>query len=335
MSGTISERGISRDQVKAAYNELLGRDPEFEGLGEGADPVEFVMGVAISEEHKRYVAKQEAEKNRFSITDTATGAFVTYTADKVIGHSIRNAGGFEEQAINGAIHIAESCGVTVARNVFVDVGANIGTHSIFAVASGFKKAICVEADKNNFRLLRVNQILHDIESFCVNHLVAASQVDGEIEIQISPYNFGDHRVGHKNEAQSVHGEETWETHVIPTRPLDGIVRSSGIEFSDLGLVWIDTQGHEGQVLSGANSILHADVPIVTEFWPYGLERSGGFQMFKELASKRKTIIDIRASQERGSPVRLNNGNMDVLYESMLKSESRGASPHTDLLLLNV
>ncbi|MDR5008317.1 FkbM family methyltransferase [Agrobacterium fabacearum] len=335
MAENIHERGIMREQVKAAYNHLLGRDPEREDLGDGADPFAFVMGIAVSEEHRRFIVAQEADKHRFSITDTATGAFVTYAADKVIGHSIRNAGGFEEQAINGAIQIAEICGATVTRDVFVDVGANIGTHSIFAVTSGFKKAICVEADRNNFRLLRVNQILHDVDSFCVNHLVAASQVDGEIEIQISPYNFGDHRVGHKNQAQSVHGEETWETHVIPTKPLDEIVRSSGVEFSDLGLVWIDTQGHEGQVLSGANLVLHTGAPIVTEFWPYGLERSGGFRMFKELASKRKTIIDIRASQERGSPVRLSDVDMDSMYENMLKSESKGASPHTDLLLLNV
>ncbi|AYM13053.1 FkbM family methyltransferase [Agrobacterium tumefaciens] len=335
MSGTITERSISRDQVKAAYNQLLGRDPEVEGLGEGADPFAFVMGVAISEEHRRRIVTQEVEKHRFSITDTATGAFVTYTADKVIGHSIRNAGGFEEQAINGAIQIAESSGVPVKRNVFVDVGANIGTHSIFAVNSGFKKAICVEADRNNYRLLRANQILHDVDAICINHLVAASDAEGEIEIQISPFNFGDHRVGHKNEAQSVHGEEAWEIQVIHTKPLDDIIRSSGVDFGDLGLVWIDTQGHEGQVLSGAHGILQADAPIVTEFWPYGLERSGGFRRFKELASKRTTIIDIRASQETGVPVKLTANELDAMYASMLSSESRGSSPHTDLLLLNV
>ncbi|OAI82184.1 hypothetical protein AYO27_19455 [Rhizobium sp. GHKF11] len=331
MSGSV----INRDQVVKAYNNLLGRDPENDDIGQGADTYEFVMGVALSEEHNRYIAAQEMDRHRFSITDTTSGAFVTYTADKVIGHSIRSSGGFEERAISGAIEIAESCGLVVRRNVFVDVGANIGTHSIFALTSGFSKAVCVEADRNNFRLLRVNQILHDVDTACVNHLVAASNAEGQIEIQISPYNFGDHRVGHKNEARSVHGEETWETHVIATRPLDDIIASSGVEYSDIGLVWIDTQGHERQVLSGARSLIEADAPIVTEFWPYGLERSGGFAVFKELAAKRKAIIDIRASQERGGPVRVDSQDLDEMYARMIESESNGASPHTDLLLLNI
>ena len=42
----------------------------------------------------------------------------------------------------------------------------------------------------------------------------------------------------------------------------------------LGLVWMDAQGHEAHILSGAE-VLHApDIPIVTEYWPQGLRHAG-------------------------------------------------------------
>src|SRR6185295_2398318 len=42
----------------------------------------------------------------------------------------------------------------------------------------------------------------------------------------------------------------------------------------IGLVWIDIQGHEGQLFLGARDTLSHGAPLLTEFWPYGIRRSG-------------------------------------------------------------
>ncbi|RPJ80913.1 MAG: hypothetical protein EHM18_17695, partial [Acidobacteria bacterium] len=47
-----------------------------------------------------------------------------------------------------------------------------------------------------------------------------------------------------------------------------------LSLEETGLVWVDIQGHEGHFLRGAQSLLRRGVPIVTEFWPYAIERSG-------------------------------------------------------------
>ena len=42
----------------------------------------------------------------------------------------------------------------------------------------------------------------------------------------------------------------------------------------VGLVWVDIQGHEGQFFEGARHFLSQGTPVVSEFWPYGIKRSG-------------------------------------------------------------
>ena len=58
---------------------------------------------------------------------------------------------------------------------------------------------------------------------------------------------------------------------------------------------MDTQGHEGNVLSGATNIIKSRVPIITEFWPYGLKRSNGLNLFYDVLSNSdyKSMWDLR------------------------------------------
>jgi hypothetical protein len=37
---------------------------------------------------------------------------------------------------------------------------------------------------------------------------------------------------------------------------------------------MDVQGFEGRVLEGGTRTIQAGVPVVAEFWPYGIRRSG-------------------------------------------------------------
>ena len=63
---------------------------------------------------------------------------------------------------------------------------------------------------------------------------------------------------------------------------------------------MDTQGYEGYILSGALRLIDASVPIVTEFWPYGLKRSNGLDMFYTVLSTSKytTMWDLRYPHEK-------------------------------------
>ena len=58
---------------------------------------------------------------------------------------------------------------------------------------------------------------------------------------------------------------------------------------------MDAQGAEGHILTGAKSLIDATVPIITEFWPYGLKRADGLQKFYDAleASNYKYLYNLK------------------------------------------
>lgn len=275
------------------------------------------------------------------LSRTDFGHMMTYTADKVIGEAIRQSGRFEETDIEQARGIIEGLGVSVELSTFLDVGANIGTHSLFSLRCGFRRAVCIEADPRNFKLLRANQILNDVDQDCVNILAAASSKAGESTFELSPTNFGDHRVRLETARQHLHDEGSWQLITVSTKPLDTILSDVSVNYRDIGLVWIDTQGHEGHVLSGAGELLRTGVPIVAEFWPYGLERSGGYKLLRDaISNSGRRMFDLRQCIVSGNPKQIDlEIELDEIYQSMLENESnKNRQPkteptHTDMVII--
>lgn len=265
------------------------------------------------------------------------GHWVTHRSDLIIGGAIRQTGQFQEQAIDDVIKILDSCGHTVSRSCFVDIGANIGSHSIHAARLGFGKVIAFEPDPQNFRLLSANLVLHGVEEVVACHQIAISHQDGAMKMECSPSNFGDHRLRVSNDiAQNVHDEEQWALQDVKVRTFDSLVLEGILPKDGPDLLWIDTQGHEGHVLASAHSLRTMRCPVVLEFWPYGLERSGGYSMLREALMAREDvrIVDLNAS--KGDSLNfLKLDSLDQMYEDLRKGESKQGSPHTDLLLIPI
>jgi FkbM family methyltransferase len=267
------------------------------------------------------------------ITHTDIGHLVTYVADKVIGECVRLQGNFTEGDIGYTLRTIERLGYPVSRSTFLDIGANIGTHSLYALRHDFHRAICIEADADNFKLLRINQILNDVDHRCVNLLVALSDRDGVGKLELSPTNFGDHRLRlDPCSLADLHDERTWLLREVNIRRFDTLLEAEKIDPRDLSVAWMDIQGHEGHALSGAQALLNAGTPIVAEFWPYGLERSGGYKMFRDVVGHRKAY-DLRQCMESAEPRRISVEQLDGFHQSLLERERKDLSPFMDLILL--
>jgi len=298
-------------------------DARFSEMKEPITPTELRLGGAPKKGHCYELAK------------TKTGYMLTSSTDMVIGKSLRDTGSFQEEDIDQAIELLEKNNFKIGRELFLDVGSNIGTHTVHALNHGFRQAICIEADPDNFRLLRINQLLNDIDSRCFNICAAASSESGEVEIELSPTNYGDHRIVINQEHDNNrHSENLWIRKKIKMQPLDQMIRSTGLNVSEVSFAWIDTQGHEGHVLSGAPDLLASSTPFVAEFWPYGLERSGGWDLLRNiLRDSKRDIFDLRRSIEIGSLVNVTLEQLDALYITWSKEESIQSSPHTDLMVV--
>jgi FkbM family methyltransferase len=232
-------------------------------------------------------------------------------------------------------------GWRAADGRFLDIGANIGTATVTAFGQAdFAGAVCFEPLPENHRLLLENLAANGLADRAEVMNIALSDHDGEGDFEISPNNSGDGRVRLTDSAgsQDAFGEGSRELVKVKLAKLDSLCEEAAIDLSEVSLAWMDAQGHEGQILAGAKQLLQSSVPLVTEVWPYGLERAGGREAFvAAIAGNFERMIDLgRHGEVGGEPVELDPSDVDALLSSYEKSsffDPGGAKSSTDLLLL--
>jgi FkbM family methyltransferase len=128
---------------------------------------------------------------------------------------------------------------------FIDVGANIGTTCLPALTLGFERAIAIEPDIANARLLRANAELNGLADRLTVIEAAASDACGTLRLRRHPTNSGAHRIASDG---------------VPVRAvtLDDILVGEW----NIGMLWIDVQGHEQEVLAGAREIARCTPTVV-------------------------------------------------------------------------
>ena len=246
----------------------------------------FLLGA----ERARHIIYDLMPENELIICRTNEDLYyVVNTSDKMIGKSIcKNLHSFDSQHLKAALKL-----IGKGKSTIIDVGANVGTIGIIGISQQhFKKCIAFEPDPRNFKLLQANVILNGLnEKFDLRNEALSNKKDGLLNFELSENNFGDHRV-HIQRIPGILNEESREIISVSVNTLDCVLKN--YDLSDC-LLFMDTQGHEGNVLSGAASLIKAKVPIVTEFWPYGLKRSNGLNLFYDvlLNSKYTTMWDLR------------------------------------------
>lgn len=260
-----------------------------------------------------------APRDRLLIAHWPTGNFVVRAGDAVVGRPLYALGALETDKLWRALDYLGD----LERDLFVDIGANNGFVSIPAVKSGhFKRAIVVEPEPFNFRLLCANIHLNGLGPQFVAHNVAlgAREEDGAL-FELSETNSGDHRIRLSNDA-GLFGEERRETIGVKMMPLDLLMPSFDPRRT---LIWMDAQGFEGHILTGAKNALAGKPPLVLEFWPYAMNRAGSYEILKDavLAAGYSNFCDVKHG---GSIERLTESSLDELYHRL-----DSAMKSTDLL----
>ncbi len=216
---------------------------------------------------------------------------------------------------------------------FVDIGANIGTTSITAVAREMVAgAVCIEPVAENRALLERNAELNGVGERIRTLGYAVSDEEGTVTFERAPENTGDGRVRVNDpsaEEENAFGEADREIVEVPATTVDALAARGEIDLAETSLVWIDTQGHEAQILGGASTLLSSEVPVLAEFWPYGLRRADGLERFYELvASGFSEFVDIGTVTDPSRPQRRPVAELPQL------TPDYGGVTFTDLLLLS-
>lgn len=185
-----------------------------------------------------------------------------------------------------------------SRRTLVDIGGNIGTISIYAISRGYAdNCLTFEPSPMNFGLLELNTAINRMSDKIISYNCALSNVSGiELEFELSNDNYGDHRI-RVSESDGIFNEAARETIRVPARMLDDF--ADKVDMQSV-IVWIDVQGYEGFVLDGAKAFLSKTVPLVLEFWPYAVRRTGGYEILANSITKHNytTIIDLELPGEK-------------------------------------
>jgi len=252
--------------------------------------------------------------------------FYVATDDMGVGRELFIERTFDGASFERTFNYLTQRGYAVTGRVFLDVGANIGTTSVMAITRlGCSHVFSFEPSQTNIRMLRHNMLANGLEERITPVCAAVSDRPRDIEMRLCDTNSGDHRVN--DPEASVHDGR--EIVTVEAVSLDAWLDDQSFDVADIGVVWIDAQGHEPYVLAGASQLLCSDTPIVCEFWPHGLREAKCLdRMCEVLTTCGREIIDLGPPAQAGKPLVLKTNDLGLLADRY-----PGTNNFCDLLLL--
>ena len=265
-------------------------------------------------------------KNLLLLSNGKSEKFILSSSDKTIGKdTFVNKTPFDFDKFEMVIGLLSP---NHKRKILIDIGANIGSICIPAVNRGlFKLAIAFEPEPLNYSLLVANISINNLRDKIETHNIALGENENEkLTFELCDDNHGDHRV-QKTSLNNLSTETSKKCIEVKSETLNKIIEN--IDPSE-ALIWIDTQGYEGYVLSGASNALSKQTPICLEFWPSAMDKSGCYELLKAtlLGFNYKVFYDLDNLDNPNQPTPLSELAIDTLHH---KLQTQGK--FTDLLVL--
>ena len=191
-------------------------------------------------------------------------------------------------------------GVDDSDGYFLDLGANIGTTGIYFVTklAPRLKLFAVEPDLENFKLLRVNLILNDLEPKTTLVNCGLGDDFDTLTIQKNFENPGGN--GFIPSKFNTPAEE------LPIAPLDYLLAESEIAPEKVKYIWIDTEGFEAKVLLGAKNLLaKSRAPVFMECNLLAWKNSNALERMVDMLAElgyTKFIPMVRSAEEKIYPI---------------------------------
>lgn len=200
---------------------------------------------------------------------------LSFSPHELVGRSIYMHGHFDRQRTDEILGIVErEAGIPAGGLTIVEVGANIGTQSIyFGLSPHVTKVLAIEPDPRNLGLLRRNVADNGLGEKVFVVPCAVGDFSGEADLYFVP--------GNQGQSSLLSQERSHASARIAVRPLQAILDESGVAAADVGFVWIDIEGAEPMALRSMTALLERRVPIHLEFSPglYGVEGTRDFVAF--------------------------------------------------------
>ena len=238
-----------------------------------------------------------AARGHFVFCDLGDARFFVDPSDRVVGAWLMWHGGWQRREIDQAIAVLAASGRLSAGAAFVDVGANIGTHTVYAMRTGrFGRAVAFEPEPKNAKLLRMNIEANGLTNAVTVIAKAAGEHDGTATLHLHPRNKGAHAIG------SPPSDDGLERIEVPVVRVETALGDAGLSPWQIGLVWIDAEGHEPQIIRGLGRMLDERVPIAFEFAPRRYDPESRRALIDFLAARYATLHRLNAAPDHRAPI---------------------------------
>lgn len=202
-----------------------------------------------------------AERKHLVYCQLPEGNFFVDPSDRVIGSSLMWQGRWQWDEIDEAVRVLKAAGRLKDGSVFIDVGANIGTQTVHALRAGpFSRGVAFEPEAKNARLLNMNLEANGMTARVTVFAKAAGATDGEARLYLHPRNKGAHAI------DSAPSPDTVKSVLVTVTRLDTTLRALGVDAGEIGLIWIDVEGAEADVVKGLGDLV-GRVPLAVEYAP--------------------------------------------------------------------
>tara|TARA_B100000035_G_scaffold64097_1_gene52045 strand:- start:393 stop:1232 length:840 start_codon:yes stop_codon:yes gene_type:complete len=231
------------------------------------------------------ISRQLGDGVKSVIVESKNGTLAVDPRDLEVGLKLRNNGsyGLDEIArINDLI--------STQSNVLV-VGAHIGS-LVIPIAKNCNKVVAIEANPNNFNLLKTNLHLNKSENVTI-HNIAASSKQETIKFQMNVVNSGGSKRLPKNN-EYMYRYDNPEVIEVQAHSLDEYLDENNFD-----LVLIDIEGSEYFAMQGMEKILSNCNTLIVEFLPHHLKNVADVtvEQFLSLIPKQFTKLTIPSKKE--------------------------------------
>lgn len=184
------------------------------------------------------------EINNHKINNIRNKRIAIYAND-LIGSQINQFGFYEKEELDILLSFIKEKNINTSNKIAIDVGANIGNHSLY-FCDFFKKVLAFEPNNNSFNLLKLNtKIIKNIE--CFNY--GLGEKNKRITLFENPNNIGGSSIffGKNDNLPQVKSK---------------IFKLDNLQIKNIGLIKIDVEGYEYQVILGGYNSIKTNKPIV-------------------------------------------------------------------------
>lgn len=183
---------------------------------------------------------------------------LTVSPHEMVGRGVIRNGEFGRDQVDRVLAILTGRGLLEGRDVALDIGANIGTQTVYFGLSGrFSRILAVEPSPANLELLATNVRQNGFDDQVTIAACAVGETEATLDLHMDRLNHGGNSFVNITPGQV--------TIPVPVRRIDGLLAEHGIDPARVALVWMDIEGYEPAASRSMENLLARQVPVMTEF----------------------------------------------------------------------